>query len=400
MNRRCYFLMLAGFFAFTALWAFAQPPGDDLEQRRQQVEALRKHPEQLARLRENLNAYLALPRERRTAITKLQHDLDDAKDKRLLTTLERYADWLEQVRQQDPQAYQAIKDAPNSASRLALIRERRDREWMSQQPKALREKWETLKGDDRSKFVADLHRDARQKHAQWVIAQRFWKELEEKKPLPSRLTDFSPRVEEYITKYLMPKLTADEKKKLTSAEGRWPDYPISLLKVASKHPSALISERREEWPQKLSQLPEPVRIRLIETKKGIPNPKKLKELQQYEGPNFASKVVALGLRDNRFPLGHEYLAPNFKSLEEPMQTFVKEKLLGAIEKADNRADIRKLTDSEGKWPEYPLMIQELARKYDLQPPWHILPDQRTYHWDRYRDVKARSWGSDVAKEKK
>src|SRR6266852_1472071 len=231
MIRRCYFLMLSVFFASTALWAIAQPPAD-------------------ARLRENLNAFRALPKERQIAITKLHRDLEDAKDKRLWTVLERYADWLEQVRQQDPQAYQAIKDAPTSASRLALIKERREREWMTQQPKALREQWDSLKGEARSALVAKLRQEAEDKHAQWVIAQRFWTELENKQPLqtlPERMSDFAVdnkkpkdkdapktvnKVETYFNAYLKPSMTAQEEKRLREAEGHWPDYPLALVEIA------------------------------------------------------------------------------------------------------------------------------------------------------------------------
>jgi hypothetical protein len=53
----------------------------------------------------------------------------------------------------------------------------------------------------------------------------------------------------------------------------------------------------------------------------------------------------------------------------------------------------------GKWPDYPLMIQELAQKHNLQPPWHYLPEQR-WKWDLYRNSKARSWAPEIVKEKK
>ena len=395
MIRRYYFLMLVVCFACTSLWAVAQPSAEELEQQRRRLDALRKQPEQLARLRENLNAFLALPEKRQTAIAKLDHDLHEAKEKRWWTVLERYADWLEQLRQTDPPAYQAIKDAPSADARLALIKNRRDREWMEQRPKALREQWDGLKGEARAEFITKLRQDERQRQAQWVIAKRFWKELEAKQPMPSKLADFPLKVREYVTDYLMPYLTDTEKKKLTDSEGRWPDFPTALVKIASKRPSALPPDP----PRLFAKLPLPVQHRLVDKKGGdktVFSKKLLKELQQNEAPNFASKVVAIGLRENKLPFGFEYLAPNYKSLLPPMQEFVDTKLDAALDQAEKR----KLTDSMGKWPDYPLTIQQLSQKYQLSPPWHILPEPDRWKWDLYRDVIARSWGSDVAKEKK
>ena len=39
--------------------------------------------------------------------------------------------------------------------------------------------------------------------------------------------------------------------------------------------------------------------------------------------------------------------------------------------------------AEGKWPDYPNTIQELARRHQLEVPWHTLPGQRK-NWDNYR----------------
>src|ERR1017187_7373802 len=126
MKRRRYSILLLVLFACTAAWALAQPTAEEMEQRWQRLEAMRKHPDQLARLRDNLQAYLHLPEARREAIAKLDRDLHELpakKQQRLLSTLERYADWLDELRKRDPQGYQAIKAAPDSASRLALIKD-------------------------------------------------------------------------------------------------------------------------------------------------------------------------------------------------------------------------------------------------------------------------------------
>src|SRR5262249_47608654 len=218
-------------------------------------------PERLERLRHNLKAYLELPEARRETIARLDRDLRDLpakKQERLLRTLERYADWLDQPRKRDPKLHPAIQEPPNSAARLALIKDQRDREWMAQQPKAYRDNWDKLEGAARGEFVTKLRGEERHKREQWLIAKRFWKELETKQPMPSRLSDFADakvdRVKRYVEDYLLPNLTAAEKKQLEDAEGRWPDYPQALVEIASKHPSALPPKR----PESFAELPLPV----------------------------------------------------------------------------------------------------------------------------------------------
>src|SRR6516165_6688202 len=99
---------------------------------------------------------------RRDAIAKLDQDLQALpakKPERFWGTLERYAEWLEELRQKNPQAYQAIKNAPDAATRLTLIKERRDGEWMDLQPKTQREQWDALKGEARAKFLTALRQE-------------------------------------------------------------------------------------------------------------------------------------------------------------------------------------------------------------------------------------------------
>jgi hypothetical protein len=188
MKRRYFFSMLI-LFAATALWAAGEPTAEELELNERRVEALRKQPELIARLRENLQAFQALPEKKQNAVLQLDQDLHELpanKQARYWSVLERYADWLDQLRKDDPQAWQAIKDAPDAMARLALIKGRRDREWMQSQPRAYRLEWEKLQGEARGKFVASLRLDERQKHQRWVISQRFWRELESQKAiLPS-----------------------------------------------------------------------------------------------------------------------------------------------------------------------------------------------------------------------
>jgi hypothetical protein len=402
MKRRGYFSMLI-LFAATALWAAGEPTAEELENQRR-VEALRKHPEQIARLRENVEAFQTLPQKRKDAIVQLDHDLHDLpanKQDRYWKALERYADWLDQLHKDDPPAWGAITGAPDAATRLAFIRDQRDREWMQGQAKAHRLDWEKLQGEARAKFVANLRLDERQKHAQWQLAQKFWEELERKKELPCRLSDFtvakdgSPgKVKTYVEEYLLPFLSAEEKDRLAHAEGRWPDYPRTLVEIASKHPSALPPPR---LPKSLAELPVPIQNRVID-KKGTGKKKALlTQLHKFEGrEEFASKVVEVATKKGvGQPFEFEYWASNHRALLAPMKKFVEEQLKPVLDTAEKKT----LLDSENGWPFYPQTIQELAQKHKLNPPWHILPEADKWKWDAYRLPKARATAPAVVRDK-
>lgn len=428
MVRRHYFALSLVLFACAALGVVAEPTPEELEQQRARVQAIRKNPEQLARLRENVKAFLNQPEKKKDAVGKLDvdlHELPATKQTRYWKALERYADWLDQLKKSDREAYQAIKDAPDAATRLALIKDRRDGEWMATQPKAHRDQWTMLQGEARSKYIADLREQDRKRNQHWVIASLFWKELDAKQPLPSRLSDFSYKekakdagkpkekdvkpkdfvdvnpVKDYVEKYLMDQLTPAEKKRLEDAEGRWPDFPMTLVEIAGRHPSALPPTK---MPTKFKDLPEPVQKRFDKNMAGVSKvaAKVRKEIEQHEGPSFARKFAEIALREKVYPFGklpdgNEYMACTFKTLTPPMQEFVKDKLLPAMK--DHSADERRLSDSQAKWPEYPETIQELSLKYNLRPPWHILPEPKKWHWDRYRPDKSRTPALEAAKSK-
>jgi hypothetical protein len=219
---------------------------------------------------------------------------------------------------------------------------------MELRPKAQRDDWQKLQGAARTEYVVKLRHEERRKHEQWMLARRFWRELEAKQPMPSKLGDYSPKVKTYVEEFLLPTLTPAEETQLKEAEGRWPDYPQALVAIASTRPAALPPDP----PRKLASLPKSVQHRLVDNKKtGVPAKKLEKEVRSYEGPNFASNLVKH--YPNKLPFEYEYLASNYNSLLKPMKDFVDNKLLPVLDQAEKR----QLSDAEKKWPEYPLTIQ-------------------------------------------
>jgi hypothetical protein len=235
MHRSPHFLLLAAALLGlgTTLKAFADPPPENPEQQRRLLTLARQDPEQLARLRQDLQVFLALPAERQESLRRLDRDLqerDPATQARLRRTAERYETWLRSLPEADRRE---IEQAPDAATRLRLVKEVRERQWIERLPKAYRDKLQTLKGADRQIFIEELRLRERKSQQEWDRAVRHWSELL-KGPPPLRLTDLPPEVQTFVKNQLLPVLDEKEKETLKNAEGR-PLFLRTLLELLRKH---------------------------------------------------------------------------------------------------------------------------------------------------------------------
>ena len=249
-----------------------------------------------------------------------------------------------------------------------------DQDWMNDQPKVQRDRYALLKDNEKKDFVAKLRQEDRQRHAEWVIARRFWKELEKGVPLPGKLADFSPEVKTYVAEYLRPLLSKDEEARLDKAQGQWPLYPMTLVELVDKHPPAL---RGPRGPKNFEELPADVRNKFKNLKTGMFPPKLVKA--QGSWPGFANAVIGFAKDKKGYLLPHEFWAWDHSCLSPQMQDFVDKKLYKAL----NVDEKYRLVNAGGKWPDYPTAIQELADKYKMRVPWNTLPGRRDI-WDNYR----------------
>jgi hypothetical protein len=353
-------------------WAEGTP--DEREENRRRIEEMRaKEPEKLQHLRTNASVFLGLPEERRQKMLHLDQELqkENAKTQgRLARVMDRYVTWLDAL---DPRDRQRIKDAPDKNARLAIVQELRDDEWMRYQPKALRDQYAALQGRAKAELAANLRAQERQRRLDWHIAGRFWKELDKGTPLPSRLADFPADVNVYVNEYLRPMLSVEERDQLAKTEGQWPLYPVTLVSLADRHPPALPGEK---GPKTLAELPTEVRNRL-KTKTGAYPARLVKAEKRW--PQFAVAVTSFVKEKKNFTLPNELWPWGYSCLSTQMKDFVDKKLMPAL---DNDDKLR-LILSEGKWPDYPVAVQEISKKHNMRAPWHTLPGPRD-RWERYR----------------
>ena len=72
---------------------------------------------------------------------------------------------------------------------------------------------------------------------------------------PVHLSEFKPEVRAFVEKELLPKLTADEKKKLV--EGKWPEYSKELVQLSRTHdlsmPGVMLPGSPKQWDRSMGR---------------------------------------------------------------------------------------------------------------------------------------------------
>jgi hypothetical protein len=382
------------------------------------------------RLLDDARAFLRLPAADQERMRKLDRDLralDSSSQARLGKVLERYADWLDRLPEE--QRRQVVM-APTKHARLKVIRELREAQWLSRQPRRVRV-WLTAQrptaadalraaqailpaqagpglaltaaplslpeGEARAAVIARLRQEEGKRRREWQIALRLWDDLREgTRKLPTRITDLDGPVQTYAKEYLRPMLRAGEWERLEKAQGQWPLFPQTLVELADRHPPAL---QGAHGPTSLKELPGDLRRRLDwhlnalggkgdfkGGKGGFKGPKGGAEffwrsyLNKAEGrwPGFALAVTDFAARHG-MAMPNELWPLRKRDLSPAVRQFLEDKLLPRLDNEEKKL----LREKEGKWPEYPHTIQELAQRHYLKVPWQTLPG-RSEDWDAYR----------------
>ncbi|MCI0457245.1 MAG: hypothetical protein L0Z62_09730 [Gemmataceae bacterium] len=355
------------------------------------------------RLLHDARAFLALPPEQQERMRKLDRDLqqlDSSTQARLGKVLERYADWMEGLPENERRQ---VITAPDRHLRLKKIRELREDQWLRRQPRLVRNRLEAVRAAQlilprqaggglafvstpllaaegkilRSVAIARLRQEEHKRRKEWQVALR-----------PTRIADLDKLLQTYVNEYLKPMLTASERERLEKAEGRWPLFPQTLVELADRHPLAL---QGAHGPTSFKDLPTKLQLRINQAlAKG---PKDFKGPKGGDGfwrgrlkgasgrwPGFALAVTDLAYW-HKIPMPNEFELWPLRSsdLSLPVRKFVEEKLRPRLNKDEGKL----LRDKEGKWPEYPHTIQELAQRYSLKVPWQTLPGPPE-DWDAYR----------------
>src|SRR5271165_2221363 len=210
----CTFMVL-----LSAASLLSDPTADELAQNRHAFDEIRKNQQRLAHLRQDAKVFFGLPDARRLQLISLDESLSEGSspDKiHLRAVMDRFADWFDRL---DSKDRQSIQNAPDPIDRLKIIRELKDKEWMASQPRVRREQYAKLSGEAKNDFIKKLRAEERDRRLEWMMANRFWKELEKGATLPCRLSDFPAEVVTFVNEYLKPALSKAEEERLEKAQG-------------------------------------------------------------------------------------------------------------------------------------------------------------------------------------
>jgi hypothetical protein len=340
---------------------------DELDHNRRLLEHYRADPEHYTRLLQDLRAFQALPparQEKMRQFDRALHEEDSETQTRLWEVLERYVAWVDRLPEADRQR---LDDATDPKEKLSVVRELRQQEWIDRLPEAERKDLQLMPALMQAKRVALLREEeqkTRREWADWANAAKTRPNSASRFKKPARLADFPESVKTFVDQLLWPMLSEEETRRLTTAEGKWPRLAKTILELSEKHP--VLPPLPAGVIERYNQLPK-------ETREYLSNKKKIQEeLRKSAGkwPQFALAANDLMKQEKRAlpPLG----ASRPAEFDASVQTFLKEKLEPVLT-ADEKT---KLRGAEGRWPDYPLRLLELAHKNNQIVPGMSLPGPR------------------------
>jgi hypothetical protein len=349
--------------------------GDEPEPSRRLPPRWRDDPLEYRRLKDEWRAFHKLPREKQDRLRQIDEELNDeppAARARLWAVLDRYAAWLERLDEKDRRDIEAATDP---AKRLEIIKALREREWVAHLPRTEREKIEQAPPEERAKLIEQLRQKERQRRTDWQLALRREGDAGQPPTLPS----FWPQVQLYVEKSLMPTLTHTERDELLKARRTsWPEFAQQLTSLAEKHPIQVPPSLRPGVTT-FRNLPRGY-LQTLGSKPGKPRGhESLRDLQD-RWPDFALAIDRLA-KSRKLALSEKPLGPCKREEFVPLvQDFIDE-----LHKDPPAA--RKLDEAQGKWPDYPFAIMELAREKKRRVPGTFLPGPKEF-WDKAKAGQA------------
>ncbi len=297
----------------------------------------------------------------------------------LVRVLETYADWLDRL---PPPDRKEVLSAANPDARVAAIARVKERLWKETLPTVVRDHLRsTSDTTERFGLLSQLRSTELARREEWALALRQWSSMprgSDAQPWPFSDPTAQRQIEEFLRASLKCtvsgkesagcRLTRDEAAELRSRyeaatrQGYWLNYAAFLHQLEERHPT----------------LPEPAGKLPIVNSAGLPK-ELLNEIQKKsrmdlrrpsslgKWPEYALEVRhAAGLAKVTVPdLGPAKPA----EFTEHFQQFLGKTLTPKL----TETEIHGLKKLEGKWPEYPRRVMELAKKKDLPVPGLTLP---------------------------
>lgn len=331
-------------------------------------------------------AFRSLVPNRRQEIVTLDRqirELPDAERDRIGGVLEDYAVWLDRL--PDPLRTEVLS-APGRDERLTAVETVLIKERIETLPAEKRQKLKLITDANEKASLLKGWFDAEQEQKQeWHLAARQWQTIKDgKRPWPFAEESLRTEIEHFVKNVFKAesnpsRLTPEESRRLefihkeTERDRAWFQYGAVLLELADRHPS-LPEPKDGPTITQIDHLPKAVQSELARKPLVFQN-----RIRPTLGkwPEFALAINA----ENRIQkLGtHPPLGPSRPGeFREPVERF----LTDALNPKLTPIQILELKRLEGRWPEYPRKMLELAKVYDLSVPGVSLPGSPRL-WQQY-----------------
>ena len=347
----------------------------------------------LAEQQKLIAQFQSYPPARRQQLRLLHRQLNELPEKERAAfhrTLEAYAVWLDRL----PDAVRGeILGAATGADRIDAVRRVRERLWRESLPASQQKALKTVATvEERTQFLSELRRREETFRREWEWTHKHWQpnKSEDQKPWPFHDPALAKSLDDYIRKAFgvdpnspvdkkgdiaAPcRLTREERIELKSRhdaalkEGYWFSYGACLLQLSEQHP--MLPEPGKGKP--LTQMDQPPLtmpiVRRLVKNDGVALPQRFRATLG-RWPDFALEIHKLDAnsKDKLPPLGP--CRPG--EFADDLELFLKDQLLPKLAKGERD----KLDALQGKWPEYPRLMIDLAKAKNLSVPGAMLPGE-------------------------
>jgi hypothetical protein len=332
--------------------------------------------------------FKALPPDRQAQIRKLDgqlHQLDPAERLFLVRALEAYAVWLDRLPDADRKE---VLSAANGKDRLEQIREVRRRQWVDTLPAAQQKQLKGLPNVERAALMSKWRTEEAARRRAWELpaatreavrrGEVIWPFNNEE--LKKQVIEYARAVYRFDDKTVRPRFVLPEQPLLLDAyelgeeKNAWLSFGRLLHELAGRY--EMLPEPRDGKPvTEFAQLPDPVKTHYVN------RPKPSQRLERFAGrwPDFALAIHEDLTASKVGPLlaGVALGPARPDDFREPTKAFVIRDLMPILAGYERRA----LGGLEGRWPEYPRLLVQLAWAHDLSIPGVMLPG-RPSEWEK------------------
>ena len=370
----------------TSLITLGKPAGifadarDEQEQKYQSLlKKLKASPEHHKQLLKNYESFQALPQEKQKALKELDGAIyqliksydsfqtfgkekqialkktggksDSQEAGRLLEVFQKFGEWYEAL---DLKEKDRLAKASYPDERIAEIKKILTSQWISRLPKV--DSDALLKLDEPMRAIQIVKM---KKEEQVRVAQSFDKK--------KKVGLYSEETQKFITQ-IKQQLSSEQLEKVGKLEGKKGAFVKMMLDFAEDNPPLPLNKMGVKYLS-FKDLPPEVSAQLKTLKQtGVYKPFELIKSEK-KWPAFARGVTEI-IRRSDPTFNYEFGACKFEDLPEDARVVVNE-LLQMLQDDE----MVKLQAVEGKWPDYPLILRDLARVHLVTIPGISIPPE-------------------------